>query len=57
MLVRRPAETPVVTALVGRLVVTNPPFSLFREYVEQLIKYKKKFLAREWRGYAQSLCC
>ncbi len=26
------------------IVVTNPPFSLFREYVEQLIKYKKKFL-------------
>jgi len=28
----------------SNLVVTNPPFSLFREYVEQLIKYKKKFL-------------
>jgi hypothetical protein len=26
------------------IVVTNPPFSLFREYVEQLIKHKKKFL-------------
>jgi len=26
------------------IVVTNPPFSLFREYVEQLIKYQKKFL-------------
>lgn len=26
------------------IIVTNPPFSLFREYVEQLIKYKKKFL-------------
>jgi hypothetical protein len=26
------------------IVVTNPPFSLFREYVEQLIKYDKKFL-------------
>lgn len=26
------------------IVVTNPPFSLFREYVEQLIEYKKKFL-------------
>ena len=23
------------------IVVTNPPFSLFREYVAQLIKYKK----------------
>lgn len=26
------------------VVVTNPPFSLFREYVDHLIKYKKKFL-------------
>ena len=26
------------------LVVTNPPFSLFREYVAQLIKYGKKFI-------------
>ena len=26
------------------IVVTNPPFSLFREYVEQLIDYDKKFL-------------
>ena len=26
------------------IVCTNPPFSLFREYIEQLIKYKKKFL-------------
>jgi len=26
------------------IVVTNPPFSLFREYVEQLMKYKKKFI-------------
>ncbi len=26
------------------IVVTNPPFSLFREYVLQLIKYKKRFL-------------
>ncbi len=26
------------------IVVTNPPFSLFREYVEQLIKYQKRFL-------------
>ena len=26
------------------IVVTNPPFSLFREYVAQLIKHKKKFL-------------
>ena len=26
------------------VVVTNPPFSLFREYVAQLIEYDKKFL-------------
>lgn len=26
------------------IVVTNPPFSLFREYVEQLMKHRKKFL-------------
>lgn len=26
------------------IVVTNPPFSLFREYVAQLVKYKKQFL-------------
>ena len=26
------------------IVVTNPPFSLFREYVAQLVKYQKDFL-------------
>ena len=26
------------------IVVTNPPFSLFREYVAQLVKYNKKFV-------------
>ncbi len=26
------------------IVVTNPPFSLFREYVAQLVKYEKNFL-------------
>jgi hypothetical protein len=26
------------------IVVTNPPFSLFREYVAQLIEYNKKFV-------------
>lgn len=26
------------------IVVTNPPFSLFREYVAQLMKYEKKFV-------------
>lgn len=26
------------------MVVTNPPFSLFREYIAQLVRYKKSFL-------------
>lgn len=26
------------------VVVTNPPFSLFREYMAQLVKYEKKFI-------------
>ncbi|MBQ7074089.1 hypothetical protein IJM86_03345 [bacterium] len=26
------------------IVVTNPPFSLFREYVNVLMRYQKKFL-------------
>lgn len=26
------------------IIVTNPPFSLFREYVAQLVEYKKSFL-------------
>src|SRR3989344_4647880 len=26
------------------IVITNPPFSLFREYVSQLVNYDKKFL-------------
>ena len=26
------------------IVVTNPPFSLYRDYVEQLVTFKKKFL-------------
>ena len=26
------------------IIVSNPPFSLFREYIAQLIKYNKKFL-------------
>ena len=28
----------------ANIVVTNPPFSLFRYYVEQLVKYRRKFL-------------
>jgi len=26
------------------IVVTNPPFSLFREYVAQLVRFNKQFL-------------
>jgi len=26
------------------IVITNPPFSLFREYVQQLMEYEKKFI-------------
>ena len=26
------------------IVVTNPPFSLFREYISQLVEYNKKFI-------------
>ena len=26
------------------IIITNPPFSLFREYINLLIKYKKHFL-------------
>src|SRR3989338_5438016 len=26
------------------IVITNPPFSLFREYIDQLMEHKKKFL-------------
>ena len=28
----------------SHIVVTNPPFSLFRQYVTQLVKYEKQFL-------------
>ena len=28
----------------SNIVITNPPFSLFREYVMQLFEYKKKFI-------------
>ena len=36
------------------IVVTNPPFSLFREYVNQLIEYGKKFLII---GNVNSIIC
>lgn len=32
------------------IVVTNPPFSLFREYVAQLVEYNKKFLILGQQG-------
>ena len=34
------------------IVVTNPPFSLFREYICQLVKYGKKFLIIGKQGNA-----
>lgn len=39
-------RSPECTALLKEadIVVTNPPFSLFREYVSQLVEYKKKFI-------------
>ena len=36
------------------IVVTNPPFSLFREYVSQLMEYRKKFLII---GNVNSIIC
>lgn len=36
------------------IVCTNPPFSLFREFVAQLVKYKKQFLII---GNVNSLSC
>lgn len=35
------------------IVVTNPPFSLFREYVAQLMEYEKKFLII---GHQNAVC-
>lgn len=34
------------------IVVTNPPFSLFREYVSQIIEHKKRFLILGSQGAA-----
>lgn len=36
------------------VVVTNPPFSLFREYIAQLVKYNKKFIVI---GNTNALAC
>ena len=35
------------------IVVTNPPFSLFREYAAQLIEYDKKFIIIGKRMYSR----
>jgi len=39
-------RSPECVALLKKadIVITNPPFSLFREYVAQLVKHNKKFL-------------
>ncbi len=36
------------------VVITNPPFSLFRQYVKQLMDYGKKFIVI---GNMNSICC
>lgn len=38
------------------IVVTNPPFSLFREYISQLITYNKKFLIIGSKSSLNYLC-
>lgn len=38
------SEESIELLKVSDIVVTNPPFSLFRDYISQLIKYNKKFL-------------
>ena len=38
------SEESIVLLKQSDIVVTNPPFSLFREYIKQLVKYNKKFL-------------
>jgi len=38
------SEESIKALIESDVVVTNPPFSLFREYVEQLFKYNKNFL-------------
>ena len=36
------------------IVVTNPPFSLFREYIAQLVEYDKKFVSH-WEQKCNTL--
>lgn len=38
------SEESIETLIESDIVVSNPPFSLFREYIDQLVKYDKKFL-------------
>lgn len=38
------SEESIELLKVADIVVTNPPFSLFREYIKQLVDYNKKFL-------------
>lgn len=38
------SEESIELLKVADVVVTNPPFSLFREYIAQLIEHKKKFI-------------
>jgi len=37
-------QTAIIRLKQADIVITNPPFSLFREYVAQLIEYDKKFI-------------
>ena len=39
------------------IVCTNPPFSLFREYITQLLQYGKKFLIIGPQGAISYKCC
>ncbi|MBQ7221695.1 MAG: adenine-specific methyltransferase EcoRI family protein [Synergistaceae bacterium] len=38
------SEESIALLKLADIVVTNPPFSLFREYIAQLMAYRKKFL-------------
>ena len=37
------------------IVVTNPPFSLFREYIRQLVDYDKKFLIIHYHDHHSAI--
>lgn len=38
------SDESIATLKEADIIITNPPFSLFREYINQLITYKKKFI-------------